>query len=174
MTATQSQQTTKWWVPLVFGILSILLGVFFLVQPGITSAVVVKFLGFYWLITGVITLIHMFQDHTAWGWKLFAGVLGIIAGLLVIFSDPLMAAIGVGWAFTFVLGLWGIFMGIVMLISAFKGGGWGPGIMGVLAVILGIFLVWNPLAAALALPLVLGIFLIIGGIVLLIRAFKDK
>ena len=174
MTVAESQPTTKWWVPLIFGILSILLGIFFFVQPGITSAVVVKFIGIYWLVSGVITLIHMFQDHTAWGWKLFSGVLGIIAGLLVLFSDPLMAALGVGWAFTLVLGIWGIFMGIIMLISAFQGGGWGPGIMGVLAIILGIFLAWNPLSAALALPLVLGIFLVVGGIFNLIAAFKMR
>jgi uncharacterized membrane protein HdeD (DUF308 family) len=174
MAAAQSERTTKWWIPLVFGILSILLGIFFLVRPGTTTAVTVKFLGLYWLITGVITLYHMFTDRTAWGWKLFSGILGILAGLLVLFSDPLIAAIGVSWAFTFVLGLWGIFMGIVMLISAFQGGGWGPGIMGALAIILGIFLAWNPLAAALALPLVLGIFLIVGGIMNLFAAFRMK
>ncbi len=174
MATLQSERQVQWWVPLVFGILSVLLGAFFLMRPALTSAVVVKFIGFYWLITGIITLIHMFQDRTAWGWKLFSGVLGIIAGLLVIFSNPLMAALGVGWAFTLVLGIWGIFMGIIMLISAFQGGGWGPGIMGVLAIILGIFLAWNPLAAALALPLVLGIWLIVGGIFNLVIAFKMR
>lgn len=175
MTAqTQSPPTEKWWVPLVFGILSILLGIFFLVQPGVTAAVVVKFLGIYWVVTGIITLVHMFQDRTAWGWKLFTGLLGIIAGLLVLFSDPLMAALGVGWAFTLVLGIWGMFMGIMMLISAFQGAGWGAGIMGALAIFLGLVLIWNPLAAALSLPLVIGIFAIVGGIINIYYAFKLK
>ena len=165
---------SKWWVPLVFGILSILVGIFFLVQPGTTSAVAAKVLGIYFLISGVISLIHMFQDHKAWGWKLFVGLLGIGAGLLVLFADPIAAMLGVGMALVLVLGFWGIFMGIMMLISAFKGAGWGTGIMGALAVFLGIVLIWNPVAATLGLPIVIGILAIIGGGINIYVAFKVK
>ncbi len=165
---------SKWWVALVFGILSVLVGIFFLVQPGITSAVAAKILGIYWVIAGVISLVHMFQDHTAWGWKLFVGLLGIGAGLLILFTDPIAAMLGVGLALVLVLGFWAIFMGIVMLISAFKGAGWGTGIMGALAIFLGIILIWNPMAATLGLPLVIGIFAIIGGIINIYVAFKIK
>ena len=176
MAATTSQNTPqeKWWVPLVFGILSIILGAFFLIQPAVTSIVAAKFIGIYWIVAGIIQLIHMFQDHTAWGWKLFLGGLSIVAGLFLVFADPLAAALGLGTAFVFVLGFWGIFMGIMMLIGAFKGGGWGAGILGALAVFLGIILIMSPLSGALALPWVVGIFLIIGGAFSIYQAFKIK
>ena len=165
---------SKWWVPLVFGILSVLLGIFFLVQPGVTTVVAAKFIGIYWIISGIVQLVHMFQDHTSWGWKLFLGLLAIVAGLFLVFAGPIEAALGLTFAITIVLGLWGIIVGIMMLISAFKGGGWGVGILGALAVFLGIVLLMSPWGGALVLPFVVGIFLIIGGVINIYMAFKIK
>ena len=174
MTLTASNTpSSKWWVLLLYGILSVILGIFFFTSPGLTMVSVVFVLGIYWLVTGIIGLFDMFQDHTAWGWKLFFSVLGIIAGLLVI-SRPLWATLVVPTVYVIVLGVWGMIMGIIMLISAFKGAGWGAGIMGVLGVMLGLFLMWNPLAAAMALPWVLGIFALVGGIINIFMAFKVK
>ena len=176
MAAAASENTPqeKWWVPLVFGILSILLGIFFLVQPGVTSVVAAKFIGIYWIVSGIIQLIQMFQDHSSWGWKLFMGGLSIVAGLFLVFADPIAAVLGLGTAFVFVLGFWGIFMGIMLLVGAFKGGGWGAGILGALAVFLGIILIMSPLSGALALPWVVGLFLIVGGAFSIYQAFKLK
>ena len=39
-----------------------------------------------------------------------------------------------------ILGLWGLMQGIILLFLAFKGGGWGAGIMGVVAIIFGLIL----------------------------------
>ncbi len=173
MSTAQFDSNSNWWIVLIYGILSIIVGLLFLFYP-LTSLVAFVFvLGIYWLVTGIITLIHMFQDRTAWGWKLFSGVLGVIAGLLVI-SRPLWATIVVPTVYVIVIAIWGIIMGIAMLIAAIKGAGWGAGIMGALAVFLGIVLLANPFIAATALPFVFGAFALAGGIVALIAAFKMK
>ena len=52
------------------------------------------------------------------------------------------------------------------------GGGWGIGILGVLSIIFGLILLFNPVIGALILPYVLGIFGIIGGIAALVMAFR--
>ena len=171
-TSMNNAPQEKWWMPLVFGVLSVLLGLFFLVQPGVTSIVAARFIGIYWIVSGIVQLIHMFQDRTAWGWNLFLGLLSIVAGLFLVFANPIEAALGLGAAFVFVLGFWGIFMGIMLLIAAFKGGGWGSGILGALSVFLGIILIMSPLSGALALPWVVGIFLIAGGILSIYQGFK--
>jgi uncharacterized membrane protein HdeD (DUF308 family) len=44
--------------------------------------------------------------------------------------------------------------------------------LGVLSLILGLYLLFNPLAATIALPIVLGIFAIVGGILAVIQAFR--
>lgn len=177
MTATAQAQPVRWWLVLVQGILSIIIGILFLTNPAITSASFVLVLGIYWLILGVLDIIHIFQDRTAWGWKLFSGIIGILAGLFIIGGflwrdSPLAVTFAVGTAFVIVLGVMGVIYGIIGLVQAFQGAGWGPGILGVLTIIFGLYLMFQPLAAALALPIVLGIFLIIGGIFLIIMAFR--
>ncbi len=174
MTLTSSNTPgNQWWVVLLYGILSVILGVILFVQPGLAMVSIVFVLGIYWLVTGIIGLFDMFQDRTAWGWKLFFSILGIVAGLLVI-SRPLWATMVVPTAYVIILGVWGMIMGIIMLISAFKGAGWGAGIMGVIGIFLGLFLIWNPFAAALALPFVLGAFALAGGIINIFMAFKIR
>jgi uncharacterized membrane protein HdeD (DUF308 family) len=79
----------------------------------------------------------------------------------------------VGLALTIVIGILAIMYGIVALIAAFRGGGWAMGILGVLAIIFGFIMAFSkPIASALALPVALGIFLVIEGIILLVTAFR--
>lgn len=170
MSATSNNQ---WWIVLLYGILSVILGIYFFVSPGLTLVSVVFVVGVYWLVTGIIGLFDMFQDRTAWGWKLFFSVIGILAGLMVI-SRPLWAALVVPSIYVIIIAVWGLILGIGMLISAFKGAGWGTGIMGVLAIIMGFYLLSNPLAAVVVLPFVLGSFALIGGLVNIFLAFQLK
>jgi len=37
----------------------------------------------YWFVQGIFVLVGMFLARSAWGWKLFMGVLGIVAGIVV-------------------------------------------------------------------------------------------
>lgn len=177
MTAAAAQKPVSWWIPLVEGILAIIIGILFLTNPAITSVSFVLALGLYWLVIGIVDIIRIFQDRTAWGWKLFTGIIGILAGGLIISGilirdHPLGTAFAVGSAFVIVLGIMGVIYGIIALIQAFQGGGWVPGILGVIAIIFGIYLMFQPLAATLALPITLGILLIIGGIFLIVAAFR--
>lgn len=166
-----------WWVPLVMGIISIVFGLLLLAHPAETATWVAWIVGFWWLAGGVMNLVMMFVDHTGWGWKLALGVLGVFAGLVVLDAlsqTPLLATIGLATVYVFVLGIQGIMYGIIQLIQAFQGGGWGLGIMGVLSLIFGALLTFNPFPASLALPLVFAIFAIGGGIAAIVFAYRAK
>ena len=63
-------------------------------------------------------------------------------------------------------------MGIIGLIQAFQGAGWGAGILGALSILLGLVLIFNPIIGAATLPWVLGIFGVVGGILAIIAAFR--
>src|SRR6266487_6059869 len=120
----------------------------------------------WWLIRGIFAIIEIFLPDRSihWGWLLFMGILGIIAGIAVL-RHPLYATALVGTFLVIFLAVDGLIMGIMGLVRAFMGAGWGTGILGVLTIIIAIILFANVLVATLALPLVLGVFMIIGGIV---------
>src|SRR4051794_11557847 len=73
-----------WWVNLVAGILTIIIGLLLRAAPAATTAVITQILGLYWLIDGIIRLVSLFVNRSGWGWKLCMGVIGIIAGLAVL------------------------------------------------------------------------------------------
>ena len=162
-----------WWLVLLQGIALIILGILFLTNPGMTTVVVIQFLGIYWLIIGIFSLVGIFLDSTLWGWKLLSGVLGIIAGLIIM-QHPIWSPLVVGNVLIIILGLQSIIVGVVQLVHAFKGAGWGTGLLGVLSIIIGIILLANMWAFTLALPMVIGIFALIGGVLAIIGAFQIK
>jgi uncharacterized membrane protein HdeD (DUF308 family) len=135
--------------------------------------------GLWWTIRGVLDLVSLFQDRTAWGWKLFAGILGIVAGLIIIGGffwrgDAIWTTLIVGLAFVWIVGVLGIVYGIIGLIAAFQGGGWAPGILGALSILFGIILIARPVIATLSLPFVFGILAIVEGVFLIIAAFRMR
>jgi uncharacterized membrane protein HdeD (DUF308 family) len=164
-----------WWLILVEGIAALIFGLFFITAPGGTSVFAVTVLGFYWLIRGIFAIIEIFLPNRSihWGWLLFIGVLGIIAGMAVL-RHPLYATVFVGTFLILFLAIDGLIMGIMGLVRAFMGAGWGTGILGVLTIIIAIFLFANLGGATLALPLVLGVLLIIGGIMAIFYSFRVR
>jgi len=161
--ATSQKQDLAWWIILIQGILSIIIGVLFLVSPGMTVVVLVQFMGIYWLVGGVVTLVSIFVDRRLWGWKLFAGLIGVWAGLSVI-QHPLWSAVLLPTVLVVILGIQGIFYGIVYIIEAIKGLGWGTAILGGLSILLGILLLSAPLFATAVLVIFMGVASLVGGI----------
>jgi len=176
MTAAVSNSQTRifpWWLVLIEGIAAVVLGVLLLIRPAMTTLILVQFLGLWWFIGGLFAIVGIFMDSRMWGWKLFSGILGIIAGIIII-RHPLWSGVLVPATVVLILGIEGMIIGVVNLIQAFQGGGWGIGILGALSIIFGLVLVFNPLIAALALPWIVGILGVVGGIAAIIMAFRIK
>lgn len=171
---TQSKpSSTPWWLILIEGIAALIVGLLLIANPGITLAVLVRLLGIYFLVTGILSIVAIFVDSAAWGWKLFTGIIGILAGFIII-EYPLWSTLLVPTTFVLVIAFFAIIIGLLHLVNAFQGAGWGIGILGVLSILLGIVLLGRPILATISLPLVLGILGIVGGILALINAFRVK
>ena len=168
----QKPATMPWWIVLIQGIAAIIIGVLLLTNPLQTAAIIVWSVGLYWVITGVISLVRIFTDRGHTFWKLFSGIIGIIAGWFLMTNVGDGAVVIFGVTVIIVLAIQGIIMGIIGLIEAFQGGGWGPGILGAISIIIGILLLGSPLGYAAVLPWVIGIFAIVGGIFAAIMAFR--
>ncbi len=171
--ANAGEKQVPWWLVLVQGIAAIIIGVLLLIEPRMTTAILVQVMGIYFLVAGIVNLVSLFVDRTAWGWKLVLGILGIVAGLMII-QHPLWSSVLVPATLVLVLGIEGLIFGIVGLVQAFQGAGWGAGILGVLSIIFGILMITNPVIAGFALPFVLGIFAVVGGILALVAAFQMR
>jgi uncharacterized membrane protein HdeD (DUF308 family) len=168
--ADDSVATTPWWLVLLEGIAALVLGILLMTEPGATLFTIVVFVGVYWLVVGVLDLVMLFVDRSQWGWKLFSGIVGILAGLVVV-RHPWWAALLIPATLVWVLGIMGIVIGVAMLARAFMGGGWAPAILGVVSVLLGALLLFNTLVSTLVLIYAVGIWAIVGGVGAIAAAF---
>lgn len=171
--ADMTLRPIPWWLVLLQGIAAIIIGILLLANPGTTTFVIVQVIGWYWLFTGVMNLVIMFVDHSMWGWKLALGILGILAGLAVI-RHPLYAGFLVPATLVLVLGIEGILIGGIDVVKAFRGGGWGIGLLGVFSIIIGGWLLANTGAATLAVPWTIGILGLLFGFIAIFAAFALK
>ena len=175
---TKTQQR-PWWLTLIAGISAIIVGGIIL-WGGLAAKVqiylvLVTFLGVWWLIQGIFDIVAIFVDHSMWGWKLFMGIISIAAGTYIL-SYPLVAAVALPKIFVLVMGIWGLMYGIILLVMAFSGGGWGAAILGVLGIIFGIALTVNYTTPGMGLAMVwtAAVFGVIGGIALIVQAFRQR
>jgi uncharacterized membrane protein HdeD (DUF308 family) len=181
MTATTLETKQRpWWLSLIWGVLAVMVGIALLWSPGKSNPaqvwiLLVTMLGIYWMFSGILDLVSMFIDHSGWGWKLFSGIIGIIAGGYIL-AYPVAAAMVLPQVMVLVLGLYGLFQGTIMLIMAFKGGGWAAGILGVLGILFGLILIGNYSMPGMGLTFVwmTAVFALIGGIVAIIQAFRTR
>jgi len=170
-TMQADQHWIPWWLVLLEGISLLIIGILLVASPGMTTLVLVQLLGIYWLVRGILSLVGIFVDSSLWGWKLFIGVLGILAGIVVI-QHPIWSTVFIPTTVVIILAIQAIIAGVIGLVAAFQGAGWGAGLLGVVSIIFGIILLASPLMAATVLPVVIGIFAIVGGITSIIAAFR--
>lgn len=168
------RQSGVWWIFLLQGIAGIALGLLLVTEPGATTIVVVTLLGSYWLIMGIFALVRVFIDQSVpWVWSFLIAMVGILAGLSVI-KHPLFAAIGVPTMIVIIMAIQGLVMGGLEVFSAFRGAGIGSFILGTIYVIISLLLLVKPVAAALAIPLVFGVLLLVQGAALIALAFRAR
>jgi uncharacterized membrane protein HdeD (DUF308 family) len=164
------KKATHRWLLLVEGVALLILSFLLFTTPVQATQFLVRLLGIYWLVSGIIGIVWIFFDHKQWGWRLLLGILGIIAGL-VILEHPLASTILIPTLVIIVTGVLGIMIGMVALIMAFTGSGWGAAVLGILSMIFGIILVANPVFSAIGLPFVLGAVALVGGVGSLVGFF---
>ena len=166
--------SVPWWLVLLEGIAAAIIGILLLTSPGIPLFALVQITGFFWLIGGIFRIVSIFVDSSSWGWKLLGGIIGILAGLVVL-QHPVWSTLLLPAVYVIILGIQGIILGGASLVMAFRGGGWGTGVLGVLSIILGVVLLLNPLFIGIAvLPFVLGAFALVGGILAVVAAIMMR
>ena len=145
------------------GIALLIVGVLLLTSPIETTLRLTRILGLFWFVGGIFEIVSIFIDRSAWGWKLIGGIIGLWAGYYLVMT-PVAGALILGFTIIVLLGIQALLMGIVHLVQALRGAGWGIGLLGIINLIFGVILLSNTLIGIASLPLIIGIFAIIGGI----------
>lgn len=159
------------------GVAAVIFGVLAFAWPGATIFVLVLFFGAYALVEGILSLIAAFKlrDHGRPMWTFVViGILGILAGV-VTFLWPGITAL----ALLALIAAWALFMGVFQIIAAIRlrkemEHEWLLALSGVLSVIFGLFVFFQPGGGALALIWVIGAYAIFFGVLLIVLAFKLK
>lgn len=162
-----------WWLVLLWGLLSLIIGIMFLTTPGVTTLILITFMGAYWLVGGIFTLGSIAVDKTNLGLKVFLAIVNILAGVLILLY-PLYSTLFILSFFAIFIGFWGVFIGAAHLFQAFKTKDGGNGVLGIISIIFGIFILIFPLIAAEIIPLIVGIVAVMSGIATIIAAFQVK
>jgi len=144
------------------GIVSLVFGILLFTQTTATLAVIMLLVGLTWFIQGVVTLVAIFIDKQAWGWKLFGGIIGVAAGLLVL-QNPIASTLAVPAVLSILLGIFGVLIGVSALIAAFQGEGWGVGIFGAVSLLIGLLLMFNSIVGGQALVWMTALLFVIQG-----------
>jgi uncharacterized membrane protein HdeD (DUF308 family) len=167
-----------WVLFLVEGIVLVVLGFLAIVVPVVATIAVTIFLGWLFLISGIIGLVTTFWARHAPGfwWSLLSAVLAIAAGL-VLLGWPISGAVSL----TLLLIVFFTIEGILSIIYAFEhkkelSGRWGWMLVsGIVDLILAaIILAGLPGTAAWALGLLVGINMLFGGSAMIAMALHAR
>ena len=104
---------SPWWLHLMAGIFNLIIGFLLLTSPGKTVFALVVALGIYWVVNGIFVLVGMFVDRSAWGWKLFVGIISILAGMTIL-RYPLISTLSLPGIIILIMGIQGLISGIVI------------------------------------------------------------
>ncbi|WP_237214559.1 HdeD family acid-resistance protein [Falsiroseomonas oryziterrae] len=148
-----------WWLFVLRGVLSILFGVLVFVFPGAGLAFILAFLAAWALFDGAASLVHALRGgpdpkgrNRSRTWLAIDGVLSVLLGIFVLVAPGVSA-----FALVLVVGAWAIAVGVTRIVLAWRTGNALLGLLGVLPVLLGIWLVLAPGPGLLAVIWIIGI-----------------
>lgn len=163
--------TGKWWVVALRGILAILFGIVALVYPGVTLLSLALVFGAYALIDGVFAIFAAigYGGREA-VWYVLEGILGIAVGIATFFYPNITAQ-----ALVYLIGFWAILTGIFEVVAGFElpiSKDWLLVLAGVLSILFGVLVFFNPGSGAVAVVWIIGIYALVFGVTFLVLGIR--
>jgi uncharacterized membrane protein HdeD (DUF308 family) len=165
-----------WWVMLLRGVLLVVAGIFTLAMPAGTLIGVVLFLGIYWIVDGIISLVEGIRGARGKRrtWSIISALIGVLAGLLVI-ANPLVAGMVSSTLLAYLIGITVLLRGTtLMFVGRDQRWTWQGLLMGILYVLFGIVIIARPLVAIAVLMWIFAILAIAAGIVSVGISFRMR
>jgi uncharacterized membrane protein HdeD (DUF308 family) len=162
--------TNFWWLFVLFGVVTLGVGVFFVVSPHETLSTFTVIAGIFLLVDGVLAIFaSIFAGGDGRGLLALIGVLSALAGL-VLTKKPFDTLV----VFTLIVGAWFVVAGIVRFVAALASpeGRRGNIVTATLDVIAGIVILSWPDLGLSTLAVIIGIVLILRGVFFIVSGWQ--
>lgn len=160
---------------IIRGILAILFGLFALLMPGVTLHLFIMAFGAFAVLDGLFSIIFSFtkikEEHN-WWYLLLQGALSLLIGLLVLRSPFLTEVLIVIY-----IAIWMIAIGVLEITTAvrihkfIKGEGWYI-LSGVISILAGTIILYNPMGGVWTLTWLIGINAVLFGCIFLVMGMR--
>jgi len=167
MDATEIKSQNYWWVPLIFGVIFIITGLWILKSPRESFEQITRMIGVIILVSGSIQIIFTVDRRKVlpgWGFQAAGGILDMVIGVILILNPAILLRI-----ITLFVGIWLLVASLSMLMRAFRGikekhpyAKWEL-ILGAVILLLAILFLWHPAFIGLTIALWTGLAFIILG-----------
>ncbi len=161
---------------IVVAVLMVILGGLIFFAPMFAAQMIMWFFIAGLFIFGIFHIIIFTKSEIKNGWSLTSGIMAILLGVLLIFSDPLSRASTLAFMLAFIAlstGMNQIAASSVMKKNGATGTGWLLA-SGIINIFLSIFLIFNPFVMLLGFGIIAGVYLIFGGIALFAESMSTR
>ena len=181
LTSPESVVRRLWWLTLLRGAFSVVLGLVAIFAPGLTVQAFFVVFGIFSISDGLVGLITgLVLRGTRWGWTVFQGVAGLAIGLVAVLWPNVAAAVVV-----IVLAFWALAIGLFQIALAWQLRDRGQRawlwllVSGGVTALLGLYFLVNPAVAAAFLTVTVGVFVLAAGLALVfaglqLRSHRDE
>lgn len=161
-----------WWVLALRGVAALLFGVLAIFAPGLTLATLLIVFAAYMVLDGVLSAISAVTGAVhghPWGALAVEAILCLGAAAIVILLPGLSLLVAVT-----VIAVWAIFTGVALLATSMRFGfsAWPMALAAIASIVVGVLLLFEPVAGAFVLAWWLGIYAFLFGIMLLGLAWR--
>ena len=145
----EKRRLPYWWVPLLFGVIFILIGIWILRSPAESFEKITKFIGVIILVSGTTQVLFSVTNRKGlpgWGFQLSGGIIDLAIGIILIVNPAILLKI-----ITIFVSVWLIVNSVTIIMRAAesrqaKRAYWKwELILGIILLLLAILFIWHPL-----------------------------
>ena len=178
MAQSEISQAVKrvWWALVIRGVFAIIIGIFIIARPMDSVAAFALVIAIWAVMQGLVSIVHAFDLRSVaphWWLLLLSGVISTAFGIAAFYYYP-----GLSLSFAVVWTAWWLLLGGFAGISVAAqerrfGMSWGWTMtLGVLGVVAAVYAFMSPPVTLVALMALISAYAIVGGVVLLVGAYK--
>lgn len=160
----------NWWALLIRGIAAVLFGILALIWPGATWVAIGILFGAYAFVDGIFAIVaavRVAESHQRWWPLVLEGAIGLIIAAITFYDVGITIL-----ALYFTIAVWALLTGVLEIVAAvqlrkvIQNEGWLI-FGGILSIVFGVLMVWRPIAGAVAVAWIIGIYAVVFGFMMI-------